>query len=206
MIDRPHDSAPEAPEIDKKLELEKATLRAAARVCRQSAAGSVADAGRRVAKNLFDSVAFEAGTPVSGYWPIKSELDIKPSLQRLAEDGHPIGLPIIVAKGEPLIFRRWRPGDRLADAGFGTREPVQNQPRVTPRLLLVPLLSFDRAGYRLGYGGGFYDRTISGLRAKQTTLAVGVAFSAQEVPKVPRDRFDQRLDWIVTESEAFQIQ
>ena len=206
MIDRPHDTTPETPEPDLSLDQEKVALRAAARDCRKSAANSVSDAGQRVARKLFESVALEAGASVSGYWPIKSELDIRPSLLHLAEDGHPIGLPVITAKGAPLLFRRWQPGDQLTEAGFGTLEPAQSQPTVIPRVLLVPLLSFDRAGYRLGYGGGFYDRTISLLRAQQRTLAVGVAFSAQEVPQVPRDRFDQRLDWVITESEALQIQ
>ncbi len=146
-----------------------------------------------------------AGAPVSGYWPIKAELDVRPVLEILARKGHPIGLPVIDAKGEPLVFRRWEPGDVLIEAGFGTLVPGGDKAEVIPQVLLVPLLSFDRDGYRLGYGGGFYDRTLALLRGRQDTLAVGVAFSAQEVGSVPRDAFDQRLDWIVTESGSIQI-
>ena len=187
------------------LDQEKAALRAAARRRRQDAAEAAPDAGPRLAGQLFEALGFGGGLPVSGYWPIRSELDIRPSLERLVRRGHPLGLPVVVAKGAPLIFRLWRPGEPLVEAGFGTSVPTDDRPEVNPRVLLVPLLSFDRAGYRLGYGGGFYDRTMAALRARQQTLAVGVAFAAQEIEAVPRGPFDQPLDWIVTESEAIQI-
>jgi len=103
------------------------------------------------------------------------------------------------------VFRAWRPEDPLEPAGFGTRVPLENQPELTPEFLIVPLLAFDRAGYRLGYGGGFFDRSLARLKDMGTTLAVGVAYAAQEVADVPRDSHDQPVDWIVTEAEAIRV-
>ena len=118
--------------------------------------------------------------------------------------GHPIGLPVILSKGQPLLFRRWEPTTELVRGPFRVMTPPSTALEIVPELLLVPLLAFDRAGYRLGYGGGFYDRTIAKLRAAGDALAVGVAFAVLEVPAVPRDATDQPLDWIVTEREAIR--
>ena len=145
------------------------------------------------------------GCVVSAYWPIGSEIDPRALMHRLHEDGHPIALPVVAARARPLVFRAWRPGDPLEPAGLGTREPLADRPALTPRVLIVPLLAFDRAGYRLGYGGGFYDRTLTGLRRAGETLAVGVAYAAQEVAEVPHDGDDQPIDWLVTEAEAIEI-
>ena len=101
------------------------------------------------------------------------------------------------------MFRAWRPEDPLEPAGFGTRVPLESRPQLTPRVLFVPLLAFDRAGHRLGYGGGFYDRTLAALRGADAALAVGVAYAAQELPACDDD--DQVLDWIVTEAEAIKV-
>jgi 5-formyltetrahydrofolate cyclo-ligase len=119
--------------------------------------------------------------------------------------GHPVGLPVIVGKGRPLMFRRWQPDAQLVPGEFRVMTPPPSAPEVIPKLLLVPLLAFDRAGYRLGYGGGFYDRTIAALRAAGDAVAVGVALAAQEVASVPRDDTDQPLDWIVTDLEAIDV-
>jgi 5-formyltetrahydrofolate cyclo-ligase len=127
-------------------------------------------------------------------------------LEALHERGHPIGLPAMPGQAQPLTFRAWQPGAELQDGGFGTRVPPESAPVIVPRVLLVPMLAFDRAGYRLGYGGGFYDRTLAQLRANQAdTLAVGVAYQAQEVDRVPRDRYDQRLDMILTEQGSVAL-
>lgn len=134
-----------------------------------------------------------------------SELDPRPLMQALDGRGHGLALPVVAGAGRPLVFRAWTPGDPLRPAAFNTREPSPDKAEVTPRVVLVPLLAFDRAGYRLGYGGGFYDRTLAGLRAAGTALAVGLAFAGQEVESVPRDVNDRRLDWIVTEAEAIRI-
>jgi 5-formyltetrahydrofolate cyclo-ligase len=145
------------------------------------------------------------GTTVSAYWPLDDEFDPRPLFMALHARGHPIGLPVVAGRGRPLLFRQWLPDMELVHGTFRVMTPPTDAPEVVPDLLLVPLLAFDRAGYRLGYGGGFYDRTIARLRAERAALAVGVAFAAQEVPAVPRDDTDQPLDWIVTEREALRV-
>ncbi|MBI1777239.1 MAG: 5-formyltetrahydrofolate cyclo-ligase [Proteobacteria bacterium] len=145
------------------------------------------------------------GLAVSGFWPIGDEIDVRPLLAALDRRGHPIGLPVVIRRGEPLLFRRWQPGDTLVAARFGLSVPAPEAPQIEPDLLLVPLLAFDRAGYRLGYGGGFYDRTLAQLRRHRRVTSVGVAFAGQEVPEVPRGESDERLDWVVTDAEAIRI-
>jgi 5-formyltetrahydrofolate cyclo-ligase len=178
----------------------KRDLRRAAKRCRAAAAGDNPHAHKALARVVLSAVPLTAGDAVSGYWPLGNELDPRPVLQSLHDRGHPIGLPAMAGAAQPLTFRAWQPGAALRDGGFGTRVPLDSAPVIVPRVLLVPMLAFDRAGFRLGYGGGFYDRTLAQLRADQPdTLAVGVAYQAQEVDSVPRDRYDQRLDMIVTE-------
>ncbi len=157
---------------------------------------------RVLGERVRGTIDFPKDCVVSAYWPIGSEIDPRPLMTHLHEAGHPIALPVISARGNPLVFRAWRPDDPLEQAGFGTQVPLGFQPELTPRVLIVPLLAFDRAGYRLGYGGGFYDRTLARLRESGAVLAVGVAYAAQEVARVPRDGGDQPVDWIVTEAEA----
>jgi 5-formyltetrahydrofolate cyclo-ligase len=158
-----------------------------------------------VRDNFLGAVEVPAGIPVSAYWPLEEEFDPRPLFTALHRRGHPIGLPVILGKGQPLLFRRWEPATDLVRGPFRVMTPPPTAPEIVPQLLLVPLLAFDRAGYRLGYGGGFYDRTIAKLRAGGEALAVGVTFAALEVPAVPRDDTDQPLDWIVTEREAIRI-
>ncbi len=155
--------------------------------------------------NFLAAVKMPAGIPVSAYWPLEEEFDPRPLFMELHRRGHSIGLPVILGKGQPLLFRRWEPNVELVRGSFRVMTPPPIAPEIVPKLLLVPLLAFDRAGYRLGYGGGFYDRTIAKLRAAGKALAVGVTLSALEVPAVPRDETDQPLDWIVTEREAIRI-
>ncbi|MFQ5775887.1 MAG: 5-formyltetrahydrofolate cyclo-ligase [Kiloniellaceae bacterium] len=188
------------------LDERKRTLRAEARRRRaEAAAASVPDGpAEAVCARVLAAVAVPAGCAVSAYWPMRSELDPRPLMHRLHERGHAIGLPVIVGKGRPLAFREWRPGVPLEPGGFGTLVPPAGQRELRPQALFVPLLAFDRVGYRLGYGGGFYDRTLAELRAAGRALAVGLAYAAQEVPAVPHDVTDQRLDWIVTEAEAIE--
>lgn len=146
-----------------------------------------------------------AGTVVSGYWPMGEEFDLGPALSGLDAEGFVCALPVVTPMGEPLVFRRWRPGDPLTPGPFGTRAPPETAPDVVPAVLLVPLLAFDRAGRRLGYGGGYYDRTLRGLRRAGEVLAIGIAFAAQEVIEVPAGPGDERLDWVVTEREAIEV-
>ena len=137
---------------------------------------------------------------ISGYWPIRDEIDPRPAMRALAERGFRLALPVSLASGEPLAFRAWKPGDRLAPDLMRIDAPLPEAPAVTPVLVLVPMLAFDRACRRLGYGAGFYDRTLAALRRTGATLAVGLAFSAQEVASVPTGPDDAPLDAVVTES------
>lgn len=139
---------------------------------------------------------------VSGYHPFGSEIDCLPLLEALAEAGHATCLPVVVEKGAPLVFRRWRPGDATVAGVHGIPVPPESAEVVAPDLLIVPLLAFDMRGYRLGYGGGFYDRTLASLRAEREVTAVGFAFAGQEVEEVPEGPQDQPLDWIITEGGA----
>jgi len=192
---------------DSAVQDEKRQLRAAARATRAQAAAADRAAGSPAARALRDRVLallagqapLPAGTAISAYWPMGDEIDPRPLMEALAGRGIGLALPAIRAAGQPLDFRTWRPGDPLRPAGFGTQEPLPAAPLVQPALLLVPLLAFDAEGYRLGYGGGFYDRSLALLRRAGDILAVGVAFAAQQVARVPREPTDQPLDLVVTE-------
>ena len=139
---------------------------------------------------------------VSAYLPMRTELDAIPLLQALADAGLMTALPVVVARDTTLQFRGWTPGGATVPAGFGTGEPPPDNPTVEPDLLLVPLLAFDRHGWRLGYGGGYYDRTLRALRrsaaGRRATHAVGIAFDEQEIDAVPHLDYDERLDAILT--------
>jgi len=188
----------------------KRTMRGEARERRRrAAAAAAAAAGERLADNYFKAAPrFANRSPtatVSGYWPMPEEMDVRPLLARLDAAGHPIALPAVVGKGKPLIFRHWQPGSPLAEAGFGLHQPDADAPEVVPEILLVPLLAFDPFGYRLGWGGGFYDRTLAALRKARPVIAVGVAYAAQRVERVPRTERDQPLDWVVTDEGYEEI-
>ena len=150
----------------------------------------------QAAEILADYLAPHRRRVLSGYMPMRSEIDPLPAMA--AHQG-PVGVPVILAKDTPLKFREWSPGCRLVQGAFKAMIPEEGA-WVEPEVVIVPLLAFDARGYRLGYGGGFYDRTLEGLRAKGPVLAVGFAFAAQEVAEVPTDAFDQRLDAVVTET------
>jgi 5-formyltetrahydrofolate cyclo-ligase len=183
---------------DAGLGTEKKAMRAAA-IARRKAAFA-ADAGARLAARFLAAHRLPPGTAVSAYWPMGSELDPRPLLHRLDADGHFCLLPVVVGRGQPLLFRRWRPESRLLEAGFKVMTPGPEAAEGVPSLVLCPLLAFDRRGYRLGYGGGYYDRTLRRLRRAGGVTAIGIGFAAQEVPEVPTDATDQRLDGILTEA------
>jgi 5-formyltetrahydrofolate cyclo-ligase len=145
------------------------------------------------------------GTVVSGFMPLKSEINPLPLMQKLAKQGPRLALPRIVGRGSPLSMRAWEFGAPLNRGQWGIREPKADAPEVDPDILLVPLLAFDRAGYRLGYGAGYYDMTIKRLRGLRTVTAVGVAFAAQEVPEIPKTPRDERLDLVLTEHEVIDL-
>jgi len=140
------------------------------------------------------------GAIVGGYAALPGEADPRLLLKRLEEKGYAIALPRVVAKDAPLSFHLWHDGQPLAPGAFGVPEPSPDWPAVAPRVLLVPLLAFDRRGHRLGYGGGYYDRTLAALRAKAALLAIGIAYAGQEVAALPAQPHDQRLDGILTEN------
>jgi len=181
------------------LQAEKRALRASAKAARAAAAGAPG-AAVAVRDRFLAAVPLPAGRVVSGYWPMGDELDPRPLMEALAAGGQRLALPAIRGAGLPLAFRAWQPGDRVVPAGFGTREPAAAAEELTPEVLLVPLLAFDSAGYRLRYGGGFYDRSLALLRKSGDILAVGLAFSAQQVAALPREATDQPLDLVITEA------
>lgn len=149
-------------------------------------------------------VADERPARVSLFFSVKGEVDTGPLATKLAAAGVPLCLPVIARKGEPLLFRSWKPGDPLEDKPFGLREPLESAAEVIPDLLFVPLAAFDVLGARVGYGGGFYDRTLEKLRAAGPAFAVGLAFAAQQVEEVPVAGHDEPLDAILTERGVFR--
>lgn len=155
----------------------------------------------RAAALLADVLAPHAGKPLAGYMAMRTEIDPAPAMA--AHIGR-VGVPVILGKGLPLRFRAWHPGCALVPGEFGAMIPATGD-WIEPEVLIVPLVGWDRRGYRLGYGGGFYDRTLEGLRAKRPTLAIGFAFAAQELPEVPIEPTDQRLDIIVTETGVLRL-
>jgi 5-formyltetrahydrofolate cyclo-ligase len=144
-------------------------------------------------------------TIVSGFMPMKTEIDPLPLMRKLEGQGARLALPVLVGRGRPLVMRAWTFGEPLSAGVWGIREPEPEADAVAPDILLVPLLAFDRAGGRIGYGGGYYDRTIAALREKKTVTAVGIAFAAQEVAQVPVGAGDARLDLVLTEREVIDF-
>jgi len=145
------------------------------------------------------------GMIVSGFMPMKTEINPLPLLRKLADAGARLALPAIAGRGKPLIMRAWKFGDPFKSGQWGIREPVPEAPEVDPDVLIVPLACFDRAGHRIGYGAGYYDMTITALRAKKLVTAVGLAFAAQEIPQVPATERDARLDLVLTERETIDF-
>lgn len=145
---------------------------------------------------------FVSGGVVSVFWPIKDEIDVRPLMDALYAAGSQLALPVVQGRGKPLLFRSWQPGEALEAGVFGTLQPAAQRAACEPDALIVPLLACDTDGWRLGYGGGFYDRTLRGLRARRSVVAVGVAFDIQLIDAVPHGADDERLDWLLTEQRA----
>ena len=150
----------------------------------------------QAAELLADFLAAQPGRALAGYMAMRTEID--PTVAMAAHLG-PVGVPVIIGPGQALRFREWTQGCAMEPGTFGAAIPAEGA-WIEPQVLIVPLLAFDARGYRLGYGGGYYDRTLERLRARMPVLAVGFAYSAQELAEVPIDPTDQRLDAIVTES------
>ncbi|MGB6350325.1 MAG: 5-formyltetrahydrofolate cyclo-ligase [Pseudolabrys sp.] len=147
----------------------------------------------------------ERGMVVSGFSPMKTEINLIPLMRKLADAGAQLALPAIAGRGKPLIMRAWNFGDPFKAGQWGIREPVAGAPEVAPDILIVPLAAFDRSGHRIGYGAGYYDLTINALRTKKPVTAIGIAFAAQEIPQVPATERDARLDLVLTEREAIDF-
>ena len=150
-------------------------------------------------------LAVAPGMIVSGYMPLKSEINPLPLMRKLAAAGARLALPVVAGRGQPLTMRAWAVGEALVAGVWGIREPGPEAPEVAPDILLVPLLAFDRRGQRLGYGAGYYDMTITALRARKPVVAVGIAFAAQVVEAVPTTPRDARLDLVLTEREVIDF-
>jgi len=142
---------------------------------------------------------------VSGFMPLKSEINPLPLMRKLADAGARLALPAVAGRGKPLIMRSWQWSEPLVPGVWGIREPGPAAATVEPDIVLVPLLAFDRSGHRVGYGAGYYDLTITQLRVSKQIAAVGIAFAAQEVETVPRTAFDAQLDLVLTENETIDL-
>lgn len=160
----------------------------------QSAAAAIA------AHGLEGIPGITPGAIVSGFLSIESEINPGPLMAKLRREGHPLCLPVIVAKGQPLIFRAFNPGDALKTIQWGIREPTGDKPEVLPDVVLTAGLAFDPEGYRLGFGGGYYDRTLRKIRDIKPVVAIGLAYDVQRIDAVPHLDYDERLDWILTPS------
>jgi 5-formyltetrahydrofolate cyclo-ligase len=183
----------------------KSDLRAAALAAREalSAEQRAAAAEAIAARKMPFEIA--PGIIVSGYSPIRSEIDPVPLMRQLAERGAQLALPAVMARGKSLAFRAWSPSDRLMMGPLGILEPSPASAELIPDIMLVPLAAFDRLGHRIGYGAGHYDFTLAHLRKVKPVTAIGLAFAAQEIEAVPALSHDVALDYVLTETEAFDF-
>jgi len=183
----------------------KADLRAAALAKRDALSDEQrADAAQALAKR---GVPFEIapGMVISGYSPIRNEIDPAPLLRKLAEAGARLALPAVMARGKTLAFRAWSPDDRLMLGALGILEPSPAAAELIPDIMLVPLAAFDAQGHRIGYGAGHYDFTLEHLRKAKAITAIGVAFSVQQIKAVPAQPHDVALDYVLTEKKVFDF-
>jgi 5-formyltetrahydrofolate cyclo-ligase len=186
------------------IENRKRLMRAEARARRDRVTPEEREKAARILAEKRD-IRCDLSGVLAAYLPIRSEIDCMPLVTRLAGEGWRIALPVVIADGAPLEFHAWTPGDPTTPGRFGIPQPATATP-LTPSVLLVPLLAFDRHCHRLGYGGGHYDRTLADLRAKGAITAIGLAFDAQEVPDIPAGPHDQPLDCVLTPSAMIRAQ
>lgn len=185
--------------LDESIEAAKSALRSRALAERARFPESQRPAAAKAAAEFFFS-AFQLpkGAVVAAYWPIRDELDCRPVLTRLMDSGQPVCLPVVAGDELPLELRLWEEGAPLYPAGFGTLAPPETAPLAVPDYILMPLLGFDAHGTRLGYGGGYYDRTLAALVRRP--VLIGFAFALQELENIPRAEHDVPLDAVVTEA------
>ncbi len=185
----------------------KSALRKAVLVRRAAIAAEAAElVTDAVAGRMMDLLHRWPVGAISVFRSFGDEIGTGPLLVRLDTAGYRIGLPIVIGKGKPLVFRQWRPGDAMASGPYGIEQPLETAPEIEPDIVIVPMAAFDVRGYRAGYGGGFYDRSLEALRAKQPILAIGLAYDEQEVEAVPRGPFDARLDHLVTPARTLSFE
>lgn len=184
---------------------DKAALRSQALATRTRAAETAGPkAALLIARRVLGDFVFMKGAIIAGYAAVRGEADPFPLMATLSAQGHALCLPH--TEGERLIFRSWKPGDPLVVGRFAIPEPDAKAKERRPDLILVPLLAFDRHGYRLGYGGGYYDRYLSEHRAKRTIKAIGIAYEVQAVDELPREPTDEPLDAVVTETRVLRFE
>ena len=186
-------------------ERSKAELRTAALAKRDALSDKKRATAAKAVASRGLPIAVTPGMVVSGYSPIRGEIDPAPLMRKLAASGAQLALPAIVARGKTLAFRVWSPDDRLMMGPLGILEPSPAAAEVVPDILLVPLAAFDRAGHRIGYGAGHYDYTLAHLRKLKAVTAIGLAFAAQEIEAIPALSHDVALDYVLTETELFDF-
>ncbi len=157
---------------------------------------------RASALELVEKLSVDRDPVVSVYWPIRSEMNTRPLIEALYDSGFKVVLPVMIAVKHPLIFRAFAPDDELMKGPYGLFEPSPEKPALDPSIVFAPLAAFDRKGFRMGYGGGIYDATLTALRAKHPVAAIGLAYAVQEADAVPTEPHDQKLDYIITERET----
>lgn len=179
--------------------LSKPELRKAARARRAELARALPDFAERIA-GFAGELDLPQAAVLAFYWPVREEADPRPLAGALAARGHALALPRIVAKDKPLAFHCWTPSDATLVNAFGITEPLHESPHAMPSVVLVPMLAFDSEGFRLGYGAGYYDRTLEALSTVVALRAIGIAYAGQEMPQIPRKPHDMRLDAVLTEN------
>ena len=185
--------------VDEMIEEAKAALRVKARAARALLdSGERADAAEAAARHFFDSIELRKSDVVAAYWRIRDEMDCQPILIRLMDSNQTVVLPVVLGPDEPLDLRVWEQGASLYEAGFGTLAPSELAPKAEPDVVLMPLLAFDSRGTRLGYGGGYYDRTLASM--KKRPKLIGLAYSTQQLERIPREAHDVPLDAVITET------
>jgi 5-formyltetrahydrofolate cyclo-ligase len=183
----------------------KADLRAAALAKRDALSDEQRNAAALAIAARGLPFEFAGGTVISGYSPIRNEIDPTPLMLTLAEQGARLALPAVTARGQSLIFRAWSPNARMVLGSLGIPEPSPAAAEVIPDLMLVPLAAFDRLGHRIGYGAGHYDHTFAHLRKTKAITGIGLGFAVQEIEAVPALAHDVALDYVLTETQMFDF-
>ena len=186
------------PQSDPKARLRRAALNARRIVHGERAASAASALSERLLADLRG-----ADKLIAGYWPLGDEIDCRLALENYAVKDVRVALPVVAGQGQVLVFRRWTPGESLEAGPFGTSHPLASAPVCSPDVLLIPLVAFDKIGQRLGYGAGYYDRTLAELRASgHQVLAIGVGYDEQEIESIPAGRHDERMDAVVTDKRT----